>query len=160
MKTLIICGVIFTLLLAYVLGGRAWLKSKPWMAGFFSLIEPVEIFLYKKSETILFARLKIVTGLLLTILAQLGTIDLTPLWPFIPDEYEGAIRVFINFLPMTIALLGMVDEKLRNTTATPIEVVALPEEVKAKPEVADALITAEIAKAELKAVAAEAQAVP
>lgn len=158
MWVIVLC-IVFTLLLAYVLGGRAWLKSKPWMAGFFAFIEPVEIFLFKKSETILFARLKIVTGLLLTLLAQLGTIDLTPLWPLIPDEYEGPIKVFVNLLPLTLTMLGWIDEKLRNSVSAPLEIVALAEKDKT-PEVVAAVAVAEAAKVEAVAAVEVAKATP
>lgn len=156
MKTLIIVGIIFTLLLGYVLGGRAWLKSKSWAQGFFAWIEPVEIFLFKKSETILWARLKIVTGLLLTAMTQLGAIDLSPLWPFVPDEYEGPIKIVLNLLPLAITLIGMIDEKLRNSVSAPIELVALAEKDKT-PEVVQAVAAAEVAKVEAVAVVAEAK---
>lgn len=159
MKTLILIGVIFVLLLWYVLGGRAWLKSKAWAQGFFSFIEPIEIFLYKKSETILFARLKIVTGLLLTLLAQLGTIDLTPLWPLIPDEYEGPIKVFVNLLPLTLTMLGWVDEKLRNDTTKPLELVSVAEKDKT-PEVVEAIAKVEEAKVDAVAAVKVAEATP
>lgn len=156
MKTLIILGVIFALLLGYVLGGRAWLKSKSWAQGFFAWIEPVEIFLFKKSETILWARLKILTGLLLTAMTQLGAIDLSPLWPFVPDEYEGPIKIVLNLLPLAITLIGMIDEKLRNSVSAPIELVALAEKDKT-PEVVQAVAAAEVAKVEAVAVVAEAK---
>lgn len=158
MKTLIIVGVIFALLLAYVLGGRAWLKSRPWMAGFFAFIEPVEIFLFKKSETILFARGLALLGAILSFLTFLGTIDISPLMPFIPDEWEATVRAVYNLLPLTISVLGVIVEKLRNSVSAPIEIVAMTEAVKAKPAVAEALAVAEDAKAELVAAAQEAKA--
>lgn len=147
MNTLIIIGIVFALLLAYILGGRAWLKNQPWAARFFAFIEPTEIFLFKKSETILWARFKILTGVLLTVLTQLGAIDLTPLLPFVPDKYEGLLLVFINFLPLIIAFVGMIDENLRNRTALPIELVAVAEK-HMTPEVAEALAVAEVANVE------------
>jgi Na+/proline symporter len=145
MKTLIVLGIILALVLAYVLGGRAWLKSKPWMGGFFKLVEPIELILFKKSETILWARIKILTGVLLTVLTQLGTLDLTPLMPFIPDQYEGLFKVGVNLLPLSIAVVGMIDEKLRNSTTKPIELVAIAEK-DITPEVAQAVVLAEVAK--------------
>lgn len=157
MKTLIVLGIIFTLILAYVMGGRAWLRSKPWMAGFFNWIEPWEVALYKKSETILWARLKIVTGLLLTVLTQIGTIDLTPLWPFIPDQYENWIRNGLNLTPLGISIVGWIDEWLRNRTTAPIEVVAMAERDKT-PEVKAAEVKLEDAKAEVVAAVQEAKA--
>lgn len=49
------------LIIIYAMWGRAWLKRQPWSQGFFDWIEPIELVLFKKSETILFARLKIMT---------------------------------------------------------------------------------------------------
>src|SRR6266576_5965272 len=72
----------------YAVKGRSWLKTKPWASGFFSAIEPWEIFLYKKSETILWARFKMLVGSLLTILTVLGEIDLTPVMPLVPEQYQ------------------------------------------------------------------------
>lgn len=157
MKTLIICSVIFILLLAYIMGGRTWLKRKPWTAGFFALIEPIEIFLYKKSETILFARLLTVLGALLSFLTFLGTIDISPLMPLIPDEWESAVKASYNLLPLTISILGFIVEWLRKKTTAPIELVALPEKVLEKPEVAEAVQAAEVAKVEAVAAVQEAK---
>lgn len=156
MKILIfVVGLLFAFALFYVLGGRNWLKSKSWTAGFFAAIEPVEILLFKKSETILWARLKIVSGLLLTGLTSLGAIDLTPILPLIPDQYEGWLQIGINLMPLAISLMGMVDERLRNTTTLPIEVVSLSSK-DITPEVAAAVNTAEVAKVEAVAAVQEA----
>lgn len=159
MKTLIILGVIFILLLAYVLGGRAWLKSKPWMAGFFAWIEPVEIFLYKKSETILFARGLAVLGAVLSFLTFLGSIDITPLMPFIPDAWEPLVKAIYNLLPLTISVLGFIVEKLRNSTTAPLEIVAVAEKDKT-PEVVQAVAAADAAKGDAVAAIKVAEATP
>jgi hypothetical protein len=108
--TLLILSVVLTW---YILWGREWLKSKSWAAGFFSWIEPIEIALFKKSPTILFARLKMLTGLILMALTQLGTIDLTPIMPFVPEQYQGIVHVAFNLLPLVISVMGVMDEKLR-----------------------------------------------
>lgn len=147
MKTGIILSLLIALLLWYTIWGRAWLKTKPWAKGFFDWIEPIEIKLYKKSETILLARLKVATGVLLTVLTYLGTIDLTPLMPFVPDKYEGVLRAAFNLLPLTISLLGLADEKLRNQTTLPVELVAVSE-AKASPRVKEAIALADATKTE------------
>lgn len=144
------------LLLWYAVQGREWLKAKPWAQGFFAWIEPIEIALYKKSETILWARLKIVIGVLLTVLTYLGTIDLSPLMPFVPDEYEVYVRAAFNLLPLSISLLGMIDERLRNATTQPIEIVAVAEN-KITPKVAEAIAAADNAKADAVAAVVEAK---
>lgn len=146
---LIIAVVIIALLFGfYAAWGRDWLKRQPWAAGFFRAIEPVEIALYKKSETVLFARIKVLTGVVLTLLTQLGGADFTPVLPYIPEAYRGLAQFGINLLPMFITLVGIMDERLRNTTTKPLELVALPESKPLPPAVAEAVAVAEQAKAE------------
>lgn len=151
MKTLIVLALISAILIWYVLVGRAKLKAKPWAKPFFDWIEPVEIVLYKKSETILLARFKMVIGVILTVLTYLGTIDLTPLMPFVPDKYEVYVHTAFNLIPLTISVLGLVDEKLRNSTTQPIEITAAPEK-DMTPRVKEAIAMADSTKAEAVAV--------
>lgn len=158
MKSLLTLAVITGLLLWYALAGRAWLKAKPWAQGFFAFVEPIEILLFRKSETILFARIKMVTGLLLTALTQIGQIDLSPIMPFVPDAYEPYVRVAVNFLPMVISLVGWADEILRKDTTKPLELVAVAEK-DISPEVAQVIAAADEKKAEAVAVVTEAKAV-
>jgi len=159
MKTLIILTVITGLVLWYALQGRDWLKSKSWAQGFFAWVEPIEILLFKKSETILFARLKVVVGAVLTLLTQIGSIDLTPLMPFVPEKYQPYVNFAINLIPLAISAMGLLDEKLRNTVSKPIELVALPDKVVAEnPKVAEAVAMAEATKTEAVAVTAVAVA--
>lgn len=151
-------AVIVALALVWSLWGRNWLKARDWgwSNAFFAWIEPIEIRLWKNSKTIFIARLKILTGLLLTLGTQLGAVDITPLMPFVPDAWEPVVRIVWNFLPLTITVLGWMDEQLRKETTEPLEVVATPEAVKAAlPEVqkmeeakAEAVAAVEVAKAE------------
>lgn len=145
MKILLVLAVITGVLLWYALQGREWLKSKPWAQGFFAWVEPIEILLFKKSETILFARLKIVVGAVLTLMTQIGSIDLTPLMPFVPEKYQPYVNFAINLVPLAISLMGYFDEKLRYTSTKPIELVEVAEK-NITPEVADAMVTADVAK--------------
>ena len=147
MTVLVILAIFVSLILWYAIIGRSWLKSKSWSAGFFVWIEPIEIRIFRKSETILFARLKILTGLVLTLLTQIGTIDLTPLMPFVPDKYETMVRAGFNLLPLIITAVGWMDESLRNSTTKPLELVAVPE-AKLTPEAVEAIAVADMAKAE------------
>lgn len=142
MKLWLILSTVFILFALYALFGREWLKQQPWAQGFLAAIEPVEIALWSKSETILWARLKMLTGIVLTILTQAQVIDITPLLPFIPDKYDALVTHAWAMLPMIISVMGMMDEKLRRDTTKPLEVVALPEAVLTHPAVA-----AEVAKA-------------
>lgn len=157
MKMLIILAVVTGLLLWYALQGREWLKSKPWAQGFFAWVEPIELALFKKSETILVARLLSFLGVVLTILTQISSIDLSPLMPFVPDEYALYAHVAFNSIPLLITGLGAVVEWLRNRTTKPIELVAVAER-DITPEVADAIGAADSAKVEAVAVVEAAKA--
>lgn len=143
--TLLVLAVLTGLLLWYALQGREWLKSKSWAQGFFAWVEPIEILLFKKSETILFARLKVVVGAVLTLLTQIGSIDLTPIMPFVPEKYQPYVNFAINLVPLAISAMGFLDERLRYTVTKPVELVAVAEK-DMPPEVADALGTADAAK--------------
>lgn len=154
---LIVMAALAAVLLWYAMVGRAWLKSKPWADGFFAWVEPIEIALFKKSETILFARLKIVSGFVLTILTQIGAINLAPFMPFVPEKYQTWVNIGVNSLPILISIVGMIDEWLRNRTTKPIELVAIPEKT-ALPEVKAAIAQADAAKQEAVAVVQEAKA--
>lgn len=141
----ILLGLTVAAIAWWALYGRAWLKAQPWewSKRYFAWIEPLEISIYKKSETILLARTKMALGVTLTVLTQFRLIDLTPLWPIVPDQYEFYIQTAFNLLPLLITLLGWMDERLRNTSTKPIELVALPDnlppELEAKVAEADAL---------------------
>lgn len=123
---LTIIGVLTAVITVYVVWLRKWLKTKSWAQGFFNLVEPIEIALYRKSETIFFARLKIAIGIILTALTSIGTIDLSPFMPLVPDKWEGYIRAAFGLLPLVISLMGWIDERLRIDTTKPIEFLALP----------------------------------
>lgn len=146
MKLLIALTALAVFVAFYVVWFRPWMRTTPWGAAFLDKIEPIERALWWKSETILWARLKIVSGLLLTALTQTQAIDITPLMPFVPDAYEGVVRIIWNMLPLAITLMGWVDEKLRKDTTKPLEIVAMrtdaPVEVKLAAEEA-ALATAQ-----------------
>lgn len=159
MKILIPLSLIVAVLLLYALWGRDWLKTTHWGARFLSWVEPVELFLFKKSETILVGRMLQGLGGLLTLLTQLGSIDITPLMPLVPDKYEGIVRVVWNLLPLLISGLGAIVERLRNRTTKPIELVAVPDKVVAEnPVVAATIAKADELKVEAVAVTAVAVA--
>lgn len=145
MKILLVLAVITILLLLYAMWGREWLKSKSWAQPFFAWIEPLEILLFKKSETILFARLLSGLGIVLTYLTQISAIDLTPIMPFVPDKYEPFVRVVFNLMPLLLSGLGAIVEWLRNRTTKPLELVAVPEAA-LSPEVKVAIAQADEAK--------------
>lgn len=156
MKFLLPIALIVAVILVYALWGRDWLKAKPWAAPFFEWIEPIEVALFKKSQTILVARTLSVLGPVLTLLTQLGTVDITPLMPFVPEKHQGLVQFVWNLLPLTITGLGMIVEKLRNNTTVPIEIAALPDKALAeKPAVAEVVAKLQDVKAEAVAVVKE-----
>lgn len=157
MKVLIILAVVTGLLLLYALWGREWLKRQPFARGFFAWVEPIEILLFKKSETILFARLLSGLGGVLTMLTQFGEINIAPLMPLVPEKYAGIVQVAFGFLPMLITGLGMIVEWLRNRTTKPIELVAVAEAA-ITPEVARVIATADAVKEQAVAVVVQAEA--
>jgi hypothetical protein len=149
MIALIVLTVIIGIILWYALQGRDWLKSKPWAQGFFELVEPVEIFIYKKSETILVARSLQFLGAILTLLTWVGSIDITPIMPLVPEKYQPYVHAGMSFLPLVLNGLGAIVERLRNKTTKPIELVAVPDKVVAEtPKIAEAIATADAAKVE------------
>lgn len=155
MKTLVVLAIITGLLLWYALQGREWLKSKSWAQGFFAWIEPAEIALFKKSETLLVARSLSGLGVVLTVLTQISTIDLTPIMPFVPEKYALYVQIAFNSMPLAITGLGAIVERLRNRTTKPIELAALPDKVVAEnPKVAEAVAMADATKTEAVAVVA------
>jgi hypothetical protein len=145
------------LLTWYALCGRAWLKAKTWAKPFFDWIEPIEVVLYKKSETILFARMKMATGLLLSVLTSMGEIDLTPIMPFVPEKYQGWLHAAFNLAPLMLSVVGWMDERLRNRTTKPVEIVAIPD-AKLTPEAARAIDAADAAKDQAVAAVEQAKA--
>jgi len=149
MIALIVLAVITGIILWYALQGRDWLKSKPWAQGFFELVEPIEIFIYKKSETILVARSLQFLGAILTLLTWVGSIDITPIMPLVPEKYQPYVHAGMSFLPLVLNGLGAIVERLRNKTTKPIELVAVPDKVVAEtPKIAEAIATADAAKVE------------
>lgn len=161
MKWIVLVAVAALVTIWYAAYGRPWLKSKPWAAGFFAWIEPIELVLFKNSETILFARFKMLLGIVLTLLTQLGSIDLTPIMPYIPEVHRGLFQFALNLMPLGLTLVGMMDERLRNGTTKPLELVAIPSTAVLPPAVEQAIAVAEQAKVEAVAEvkAAEKQAV-
>jgi hypothetical protein len=148
-----VIAIVAAFVAIYVLFLRAWLKAQPWAQGFFAAVEPVEIWLWNKSETILWARFKGLCAFLLALLPQIGAIDVTPYVAFIPEKH----RWWVMLVPSAaLALDGVMSELLRRSTTKPLEVVQLPEDV--PPDVARAIENADAAKAEAVAVITEAKA--
>lgn len=161
MTILIVLAVITGLLLWYAMRGRDWLKTKPWAEKFFALIEPAEIFLFKKSQAILVGRLLWFGGGLVTVYDSIAvfasSLDLTPITTrvlsSVPEDMRGLVVSSI------FGLIGLVINWLRKRTTKPIELVAVPDKVVAEnPALAQAVATADAAKTEAIAVTAVAVA--
>lgn len=157
MTLLIALTVLSVLVAGYVVFFRPWLRQREWAAGFFAVIEPFEIALYRKSETLLRARFKMLAGLLVTALAAIGTLDLTPLVLLVPAQHQDKAKALVAFVPLLVSLSGFIDEALRRDTTKPLERVEIPEAVKAEPEVAKAEAKADLANATTVEVAKEAE---
>lgn len=146
MYFLISFGVIILLLLNYCLWFREWLKSRPWpwSQRYFLWIEPIEIALWKKSETILWARTQMLFGVLLQGMELLQLLNTPELLAFLPEQWS-------RWVSLLFIVNGLVQEVLRRYTATPLPIVEMPT-VGNTPAVNAAIANLEIAKA--KAVAA------
>lgn len=137
------------LILLYALFGRQWLKRQSWTAGFFAWIEPIEIALFKKSETILVGRLLWIGSLLVTFYDMaavfLSSLDLTPVTTRVFDFLHVAPDLRSVVTTAAITVIGLLINWLRKRTTKPLEVVA----VAAKditPAVAQAMVDAEVSK--------------
>jgi len=118
--------ILLTAGLAYfVWGGREIARAR--FPKFFAWIEPLEIVGWKKSVTVLWARFKVVLGAILTLLTQMGQIDITPLLPVMSEKWQGIVQFAFNCIPLVISMSGIVEEKARRDTGTPLDIVALPE---------------------------------
>lgn len=158
MKLLIPLGLLVAVIVFWAMWGREWLKQKPWAAGFFAWIEPIELALWKKSETILIGRsLWLGSGLVTAydLLATFATgLDLTPvttrLLKDVPEDMRGLV------VSAGLGLIGLLIGWLRKRTTKPIELVAVPDD--APPAVAAKIIRVEAANVAAVAEVAEAKA--
>jgi hypothetical protein len=146
---LLVLALIVALGFIYALVLRPWLKKQAWAQSFFAWIDPLEVALFKKSETILVGRLLWVGSAIVTIYDGLAafvtSLDLTPLttrvfdWLQVPPDMRG---LSISAL---IGILGLLINRLRKTTTKPLELVAVPD-AKVTPAAAAAIAQADAAK--------------
>ena len=149
-------AVMVPLMVWYVLWGRSWLKSKPGMQWLYksTVGEWTEVNLFSKSESVLWGRTLQFIGYVLTAIAGLGGIDLTPIALVLPER----LRWIVPVMPLVISVAGHIQVKLRKDTTLPLEVVALPGAAMT-PAVTTAVHNLETVKVEAVAVvAAEAEA--
>ena len=148
MYWLIALGVLTIVVAIWAALVRPWMRTQWWASDFLGAIEPFERFAYLKSESVLWARLKQFVGVVLTALTQLGAVDITPLLPIIPDVYDEYVIIGWNMLPMIIAAVGWIDERMRTEDTTkPIELVSVSNRVlEDNPDVVEKMFIAENAK--------------
>ena len=156
-----ITAIIIAILLWYAIIGRAWLKTKPPTESFFSWIEPAEIALYRKSETLLIGRLlSIGAGLVTaydTLAAAFSSLDLTPLttrifdFAHVPQDMRGIAGTAM------ITGIGLLISWLRKRTTKPVELIEVPEK-SITPKIAEAIAMADATKTEAVAAVTEAKA--
>jgi hypothetical protein len=158
---LAILSALLAVIIAYAMFGRAWLKRQTWTAGFFAAIEPIEIALFQKSETILIGRLLWVGGLLVTLYdglaVFLSSLDLTPVTTRLFDFLHVPTDMRSVAATAFITAMGYLINWLRKRTTKPVEVVAVASK-DITPAVAQALITAEVTKQDAVAAVVEAKA--
>lgn len=122
--TLIILGLI----LAYALALRPWLKKQVWAQKFFAWIEPAELALFKKSETVLVGRLVWLGGIITAgydmFVQYFSGLNWEPLttrvmdFLHIPPDMRGlTLSAFVTGLGFAIV-------SLRKKTTKPLEQVA------------------------------------
>ncbi len=148
MVALLILALIIGPIVWYAMHGRSWLKDKPWAHGFFARIEPVEVFLFKKSQTLLVGRLMWLGSAIVTINDSVAvfapSLDWTPITSRVlapvPEDMRGIV------VSAGLGAIGLLIGWLRKRTAKPIELVAAP-------------TTPETTAAEVKVDAANAEAV-
>jgi len=131
--------------------GRPWLKTKPAAMGFFSWIEPVEIALFRKSETILMGRLLSFGAGIVTlydvVAVWASSLDLTPVTTRLFDAVHVPVDMRGVVWSGFVALLGLLMTWLRKRTTMPVELVAIPDKL-VTPRVAEAIAMADQTKTE------------
>lgn len=146
---LIIIVLVVVLLFAYALWLRPWLKTKPWAEGFFAWVEPAELALFKKSETILVGRLLWVGGLFVSVYDGLAafarSLDMTPLTTRVLDFLQVPQDMRSLTLSAFLTGIGLTINWLRVRTTKPLELVAVQEST-APAEVKVAIAQADEAK--------------
>lgn len=129
---------------------RPWLRTKPWAAWFFDLIEPVERWLWLKSESIFLARVLQLVGGVLVLLANFDTNTLDTLMllaPMLPETWQAHAQLVVKLMPLVVNLAGFILEWMRRDVTKPLPVVAMR---------TDASVDAKIAAAEAELAAKQA----
>lgn len=118
------------IVLLYALAIRPWIRKTAWGQAFLAKIEPLEIVLFKKSETVLVGRMVWFGGLIVSaydVIAQFArSLDLTPVTTRIFDALH--IPPDLRGLTTSAAVmgLGLIIVKLRKDTTKPLALVEAP----------------------------------
>lgn len=149
---LIVFGILTLFLLNYVLWAREWLHDRPWpwSQRYFEWIEPLEIFFYRKSETLLWGRWLMLGGTLMPVLESVQLLNIPELIALLPENW-------VKWAPLVFTVCGVVVEIQRRYTTKPLEVVELPT-LGNTPEVNIAVANLETAKAEVATAIADEKA--
>jgi len=133
---------------------RPWLRDKPWMQWFFAnpVVEWIEIHVYRKSETLLWARWFQLMGAVAVSAGYLGGIDWTIFAPVIPEKWLP----FLPMIPLALNFIATIAEAQRRDTSEPLSVVSLPQVV--SQEVASAVDALKTAKIEAVSVVKKEEA--
>lgn len=146
---LLILALIVVFAFVYALVIRKWLKTKTWAQGYFTAVEPFEIALFKKSETVLVGRLVWFGGLMVTLydgfVAYFSSLNFEPLTTRIMDFLHIPTDLRGFTLSAFVTALGLAIVRLRKTTTKPLELVAVPD-AQVTPAAAKAMDQAETAK--------------
>src|SRR5687767_601348 len=102
MKTLIALAVLTALVALFVVVIRPWMRKQPWAQPFFDKIEPIELALYRKSETLLWSRWQAFLAFIMVALPAIGAFDVTPFLIFFPER----LRPFIAVAPSVALALN------------------------------------------------------
>jgi hypothetical protein len=149
-------------LMLYALVIRPWMKKQAWAQAWFAWVEPIELAVFKKSETVLAGRLVWLSGFVVAaydaIAAFATQLDLTPLQTRIFDALHIPPDMRALATSATIMGIGLAMVKLRKTTTRPLELVAVPD-ASVTPKLAQALDVAEVTKNDAVAAVTEAKAV-
>jgi len=142
----VLAFIIFALV--YALGLRRWLKKQSWAQAFFTKIEPAEIVLFKKSETVLTGRLVWLGGAIVTaydgFLAYFSSLNFQPVTTRVMDFLHVPQDMRGLTLSAFVTGLGLAIVRLRKTTTKPLDLVSAPDAL--PPAAAAAVARAEVTK--------------
>jgi hypothetical protein len=115
MRFLVLLAILLAIFLSYCWIVRPYLRSKPYLIGFWAWLDAVETKLWASSRAILLARLSYLGAFIVWLhdnaLPYFAGVDLTPM---IPPNWQV-------YIPLLIPLLAFLFEIVRRFTTGPIE---------------------------------------